>query len=75
MIRRNPQSGFTMVEILVVIIILGILGAAVLPSLNAPRRASSSTTTTIAANVVWRAILMYRIEHQGIFPLATDVVD
>lgn len=63
-----------MVELLVVIVILGILGAAALPSLNAPRKASSSTTTTIAANAVWRAILMYRVENQGVFPLATEVV-
>lgn len=60
---RIPQSGFTLIEILVVVVILGILGAIVVPNLiNRP-----DTTRVQAAQADLRALAnaldVYRLDN------------
>jgi general secretion pathway protein G len=70
---RSRKSGFTLVEILIVVIILGILAAIVIPqftnaSTDARRNSTSSLLQTIRSQVE-----LYKLQHGDALPdLVTD---
>ena len=65
--RRN-QSGFTLVELLIVVIILGILAAVVIPQFNTA--AAESKEAALASNLatIRQAIELYKVQHNDTFP-------
>ena len=62
------RKGFTLVEILIVVIILGILAAIVIPQFSE----ASNDARTSALNSDWQAataqIELYRMQHNGHYP-------
>jgi len=70
--RRN-QSGFTLVELLIVVIILGILAAVVIPQFNTA--AAESKEAALASNLatIRQAIELYKVQHNDSFPDANIV--
>src|SRR5207253_5895735 len=76
--RRNDMNklvqrrgGFTLVEILIVVVILGILAAIVVPQFANAR--GSTSDTALKDNLRWMrsAILLYQAEHGGFPTLAS----
>jgi len=67
-INHRSQKGFTLVELLIVVIILGILAAVVIPQFNSA--ASESKEAALASNLatVRQAIEMYKVQHNDTFP-------
>ncbi len=65
---RNKKSGFTLIEILIVVIILGILAAIVIPqftnaSQDARRSSTASTVQTLRAQIE-----LYKLQHGDTLP-------
>ena len=71
--RRRNQSGFTLVELLIVVIILGILAAVVIPQFNTA--AAESKESALASNLatIRQAVELYKVQHNDTFPGATIV--
>ena len=71
--RRN-QSGFTLVELLIVVIILGILAAVVIPQFNTA--AAESKEAALASNLatIRQAVELYKVQHNDTFPDSAIVV-
>lgn len=69
-IRRNLANGFTLIEIMVVIVIMGILGALIVP--NIISRPDEARVTAAKADIrsVGAALEMYRLDN-GNYP-STD---
>ena len=74
-IRKNATRGFTLVEILIVVIILGILAAIVIPqftnaSTDARRNSTSSLLQTLRSQLE-----LYKLQHRDTAPTLAQFWD
>src|SRR5215213_4116167 len=65
--RRNP-TGFTLIEILIVVVILGILAAIVFPELSSASRQAREGVLKDDVRFMREQILRYRIQHDDVAP-------
>lgn len=68
---RAPRA-FTLVEILIVVVILGILAAIIVPNVASATDEASSTTTYSELGKLRRAVEVYGIRNPGALP---DVIE
>ena len=68
MMTKRKNSGFTLVEILIVVVILGILAAIVIPQFS--QASSEARESSLKSNLqaVRSHIELYRIQHNDILP-------
>ena len=69
--RSNDESGFTLVELLVVMLIIGILAAIAIPSFFAQRDKATDTDAKSAARTAQTAIETYATDNGGSYASAT----
>ena len=67
---RNKQSGFTLVELLIVIVVIAILAAITLVSYNGIQIRASNTQTTQVVSEYVKALGIYAVDNGG-YPAAT----
>lgn len=67
--RHNRKTGFTLVEILIVVVILGILAAIVIPQFtNASEDAKASSLQT-QLQTLRSQLDLYQLQHTGVYPV------
>ena len=74
--RRLPgknRKGFTLVEVLIVVVILGILAATVLPQFTAATNDAKESSLRQDLQLMRGQIQMYKFQHDGTFPATTSV--
>lgn len=71
--KRSTQ-GFTLVEILIVVIILGILAAIVIPEFTQASEDARQSAIVSDLQTVRSQIELYKVQHNGLKPTA-DIVD
>ncbi len=63
-IARRLQRGFTLVEIMVVVVIIGILGALVVPKLMGRTGESRVTAAKVDISTLMQALKLYKLDNQ-----------
>ena len=66
--RRPATDGFTLVELLIVVIILGILAAVVIPQFEGASADAKESALRADLNTVRQAISLYRVQHNEVYP-------
>ncbi len=65
---RHPQGGFTLVELLIVVIILGILAAIVIPQFSSSTTDAKEAALDANLAAMRNATELYRVQHNAIYP-------
>src|SRR6185295_19535746 len=68
---RSKKSGFTLVEILIVVIILGILAAIVIPQFTNASQDARKNSTTSLLQTIRSQIELYKLQHSDTLPALT----
>ena len=69
------RHGFTLVEILVVLAIVGLLAALLFPAFNSVRRKSQDVTCLSNLHQIGLATVMYADDYDGFYPFAINPMD
>jgi general secretion pathway protein G len=65
---ENKSKGFTLIELVAVMAIVGVLAVALLPSIEAAMNRSENTRIITALTKIDGAIKVYQLEHEGNLP-------
>lgn len=75
MTRTRNAKGFTLVEILIVIVILGILAAIVIPQFVSATEGARASTAASQLQTLRTQIQLYRVHHNGRYPTLVGGAD
>jgi general secretion pathway protein G len=65
---RAPRGGFTLMEVLLVLAILGVIIGLVLPNLLGQQKTANIKAAKVAINSIEQALKLYALDHDGEFP-------
>ncbi|MBN2474683.1 MAG: type II secretion system protein [Pirellulales bacterium] len=65
---RGCRCGFTLIEVLIVVVIMAVLAAVVIPQVLAPTKDAKQSTLQHNLHVLRSQIELYRASHQGDYP-------
>lgn len=71
--RKSRKTGFTLVEILIVVVILGILAAIVIPQFTNASESAKASSLITQLQSIRSQLELYQVQHNGNYPdLSTD---
>ncbi|MDP3790418.1 MAG: DUF1559 domain-containing protein [Candidatus Omnitrophota bacterium] len=70
--QKSSLTGFTLLELLVVLVIIGILAALLIPALGKAREGARRVACANNLRQIGIAVHMYLDDHDGFFPLAAE---
>ena len=70
-VRTAVRKGFTLVEILIVVVILGILAAIVIPQFSSASQAAQASSLVTQLQSVRSQLELYQLQHDGDYPTLT----
>ena len=70
--RRQRKTGFTLVEILIVVVILGILAAVVIPQFTNASQDARANSLVTQLQTVRSQLELFQIQHNGNYPTLDD---
>lgn len=69
--NRSRRCGFTLIEVLIVVVILGILAATVLPQFTSSTANAKESALRGDLNSLRSQITLYKFQHDGVYPSGT----
>lgn len=73
-VRNSNRKGFTLVEILIVVVILGILAAIVIPQFTNASETAKGASLISQLQTIRSQLELYQVQHNGDYP-AADIDD
>src|SRR5690606_22426668 len=74
-VRKRVAQGFTLVEILIVVVILGILAAIVIPQFTQASESAKHSSLMSTLQTVRSQLELYQVQHNGNYPGANLAID
>lgn len=71
---RSSKKGFTLVEILIVVIILGILAAIVIPQFTNASEDARKSSLTSQLQTIRSQVELYKLQHRDAYPTSNNLV-
>ena len=72
---RFGSKGFTLIEILIVVMVLGILAMVIVPQITVSTQDAKTSTLETNLAAIRNAIELYYVQHNNIFPGEVDEAD
>ena len=70
--RRTPRAGFTLIEVLLVLVILGFIAALVVPRLVGSQERAMVMATETRIKTLEAKLELYAVDHQAKYPESLD---
>lgn len=70
--RTYGKKGFTLVEILIVVVILGILAAIVIPQFTSASESAKGSSLVSQLQTLRSQLELYQVQHNGDYPTQAD---
>ena len=71
--RTLKSQGFTLVEILIVVVILGILAAIVIPQFTSASESARASSLSAQLQTIRSQLELYQIQHNGDYPTLANL--
>lgn len=72
--NRLKQCGFTLIELMIIVTILGILAAIVLPTFSNANETAKAGALSSQLNTIKKSLVMYNTDHNGAFPTDAQLI-
>ncbi len=73
LVRKQVARGFTLVEILIVVVILGILAAIVIPQFTSASESAKASSLVTQIQTIRSQLELYQVRHNGMYPLLAEL--
>ncbi|HZZ71166.1 MAG TPA: type II secretion system protein [Pirellulales bacterium] len=70
--RANRRSGFTLVEILIVVVIMAVLAATIIPQFSSSATDAKNSSLAFNLHTLRSQIELYKLHHNGAVPTITS---
>lgn len=72
--RANRRSGFTLVEVLIVVVIMAVLAATIIPQFSTSTMDAKVSTAKFNLNSIRSQLQLYKAQHNGTFPATLSLM-
>ena len=72
MSKKSRRSGFTLIEVLIVVIIMAVLAATIIPQFSASTKDAKESSVKFNMHTLRSQIEMYKVHHLGNYPTTID---
>ena len=71
-VQHHTRRGFTLIEVLLVLAILGVIAAMVVPQLMGRQKKANIDATRLSISSLEQALKLYALEHNGEYPTTAE---
>jgi len=75
MCRNQRRTGFTLIEVLIVVIIMAVLAATIIPQFSSSTKDAKESSLKFNLHTIRSQIEMYKVHHNGNYPEFDKFVD
>ena len=72
--NRMKRTGFTLIELMIIVTIIGILAAIVIPTFSNANETAKAGAVTSQLNTIKKSLVMYNTDHDGVYPTDEQLI-